>query len=92
MIQKVNVADLGSVSAAFEQAVAAAGTIQTLVNNAGINGPIHPTWEYLVDQWQRVIEINLIGVFNCCRAVIPHLRANGYGRIVVGADRKLSQL
>ena len=82
LLQKVNVADLGSVAAAFEETVAAAGTIQTLVNNAGINGPIHPTWEYPVDQWQRVIEINLIGVFNCCRTVIPHLRANGYGRIV----------
>jgi 3-oxoacyl-[acyl-carrier protein] reductase len=70
------------VAAAFEEAVSAAGAIQILVNNAGINGPIHPTWEYPTDEWQRVIDVNLHGVFNCCRTVIPHLRANGYGRIV----------
>ena len=62
--------------------MSAAGRIDILVNNAGINGPIAPTWEYPVDQWQRVIDIDLTGVFNCCRAAIPHIRANGYGRIV----------
>lgn len=82
LIQKVNVADLDSVSSAFKDAVAAAGTIQTLVNNAGINGPIQPTWDYPVEQWKRVIDVNLFGVFNCCRIAIPHLRANGYGRIL----------
>lgn len=82
LLQKVNVADLESVAAAFEQAVEVAGAIQILVNNAGINGPIHPTWDYPVDQWKRVIDVNLHGVFHCCSIVIPHLRANGYGRIV----------
>lgn len=82
LLQQVNVADLASVTAAFEQAVAVAGNIQTLVNNAGINGPIHTSWEYPVEQWKRVVDVNLFGVFNCCSTVIPHLRANGYGRIV----------
>jgi 3-oxoacyl-[acyl-carrier protein] reductase len=82
LMQKVNVADLNSVTKAFGEALAAAGRIDILVNNAGINGPIMPTWEYPVDQWQRVIDIDLTGVFNCCRTVIPHLRENGYGRIV----------
>ena len=81
-MQQVNVADLGSVAKAFDGALSAAGRIDILVNNAGINGPIAPTWEYPVDQWQRVLDIDLTGVFNCCRTVIPHLRANGYGRIV----------
>jgi NAD(P)-dependent dehydrogenase (short-subunit alcohol dehydrogenase family) len=80
--QKVNVADLASVTSAFDDALAVAGRIEILVNNAGINGPIAPTWDYPVDQWQRVLDINLTGVFNCCRAVIPHMRENAYGRIV----------
>ena len=82
LMQQVDVADLGSVAKAFDDALSAAGRIDILVNNAGINGPIAPTWEYPVDQWQRVLDIDLTGVFNCCRTVIPHLRANGYGRIV----------
>ena len=80
--QKVNVADLISVTSAFDDALATAGRIEILVNNAGINGPIAPVWDYPADQWQRVLEINLTGVFNCCRAVIPHMRENAYGRIV----------
>jgi NAD(P)-dependent dehydrogenase (short-subunit alcohol dehydrogenase family) len=80
--QKVNVADLASVTPAFDDALATAGRIEILVNNAGINGPIAPAWDYPADQWQRVLEIDLTGVFNCCRAVIPHMRENAYGRIV----------
>lgn len=82
LIQRVDVADLASVTRAFEDAVAAAGRIDILVNNAGINGPIAPVSEYPVDQWQRVLDIDLNGVFYCCRAVIPHMTANQYGRIV----------
>jgi len=82
LMQRVDVADLASVTRAFGEAVAAAGGIDILVNNAGINGPIAPTWEYPVDQWQRVLDIDLTGVFHCCRLAIPHMSANGYGRIV----------
>ena len=82
LMQQVNVADLPSVAKAFNEALLAAGRIDILINNAGINGPIAPTWEYPVDQWQRVLDIDLTGVFNCCRTAIPHLIANGYGRIV----------
>ncbi|SAL27017.1 SDR family NAD(P)-dependent oxidoreductase [Caballeronia humi] len=80
--QKVNVADLASVTSAFDDALTTAGRIEILVNNAGLNGPIAPVWDYPADQWQRVLEIDLTGVFNCCRAVIPHMRENAYGRIV----------
>lgn len=82
LMQQVNVAELPSVAKAFNEAVSAAGRVDILINNAGINGPIAPTWEYPVDQWQRVLDIDLTGVFNCCRTAIPHLIANGYGRIV----------
>lgn len=82
LMQQVNVADLPSVAKAFDEALLAVGRVDILINNAGINGPIAPTWEYPVDQWQRVLDIDLTGVFNCCRTAIPHLIANGYGRIV----------
>jgi NAD(P)-dependent dehydrogenase (short-subunit alcohol dehydrogenase family) len=82
LLQQVDVADLGSVTQAFTEAAEAVGQIDILVNNAGINGPIAPSWEYPVVQWQRVLDIDLTGVFHCCRAVVPHMRTNRYGRIV----------
>jgi 3-oxoacyl-[acyl-carrier protein] reductase len=60
----------------------ALGTIDILVTSAGITGPNMPTWEYPVADWDRVIDINLKGVFYACRAVVPFMRAAGYGRIV----------
>jgi NAD(P)-dependent dehydrogenase (short-subunit alcohol dehydrogenase family) len=81
--QQVDVSNWESVGRAFQEAVeVAGGQIQILVNNAGINGPIAPTAEYPLDQWQRVIDIDLTGVFHCCRAAIPHMTHKGYGRIV----------
>lgn len=53
-----------------------------LVNNAGVNGPVLPSWDYPLADWDRVIGIDLNGVFYCCRAAIPHMRARGHGRIV----------
>lgn len=82
LMQRVDVADLESVRRAFDEAAAATPSIDILVNNAGINGPIAPTWEYPVDEWQRVLDIDLTGVFHCCRTVIPQMRKAGYGRIV----------
>jgi 2-dehydro-3-deoxy-L-rhamnonate dehydrogenase (NAD+) len=78
----VDVVDAGAVAEAFGRAVAAAGQIEILVNNAGINGPTLPSWEYPLDAWRRVIDVDLGGVFHGCRAAIPHMRARGYGRIV----------
>ena len=57
-------------------------SIDILVNNAGIAGPSFKTWEYPIDQWQNVVDIDLTGVFYCCRAVTPHMIKNNYGRIV----------
>ena len=58
------------------------GKIDILVNNAGIAGPTAPVVDYPIDQWERVIRIDLNGPFLCCRAVVPHMVKAGYGRIV----------
>jgi 3-oxoacyl-[acyl-carrier protein] reductase len=80
--QIVDVSDGPAVEKAFAQALATAGSIEILVNNAGINGPVVPAWEYPYADWQRVIAIDLNGTFHCCRAAVPHMRERGYGRIV----------
>ena len=79
---KVNVADVDSVRAATERAVKELGKIDVLVNNAGIAGPSMPVVDYPVEEWRRVIDIDLTGPFLCCRAVVPHMTKAGYGRIV----------
>jgi 2-dehydro-3-deoxy-L-rhamnonate dehydrogenase (NAD+) len=78
----VDVADPAAISTGVEESLKRLGGIDVLVNNAGISGPNTVTWEYPVEDWRRVLDINLTGVFLCCREVIPHMLANGYGRIV----------
>ncbi len=56
--------------------------IDILINNAGITGPTETLWNYEVDTWKKIIDINLIGTFNCCRAIVPNMIKNNYGRIV----------
>ncbi len=56
--------------------------IDILINNAGITGPTAPLWEYNVDEWNKIVKINLMGTFNCCRAIVPNMIKNNYGRIV----------
>ena len=56
--------------------------IDILINNAGITGPTATLWEYNIDMWKKVVEINLMGTFNCCRAIVPNMIKNNYGRIV----------
>lgn len=79
---RVDVADPESVVDAARDVVQQAGRIDILVNNAGISGENAPLWEYPTDEWRRVVEINLNGVFHCCKAVVPFMRDAGYGRIV----------
>jgi 2-dehydro-3-deoxy-L-rhamnonate dehydrogenase (NAD+) len=78
----VDVAEIAQVDAAAAATIAELGGIDILVANAGIAGPNHKTWEYPVDEWRRVIEIDLMSVFYCCRAVIPAMLQQRYGRIV----------
>ncbi len=56
--------------------------IDILINNAGITGPTAPLWEYDLEKWRKVVDINLMGTFNCCRAIVPNMIKNNYGRIV----------
>ena len=77
-----DVTRLDTVERAREETLRALGAIDILVNNAGIAGPNVPTWEYPPAAWAEVLAINLTGPFNCCRAVVPHMIARNYGRIV----------
>ncbi len=78
----VDVSDAEQVSAAADATAGVFGKLDVLIASAGITGPNTTLWEYPVREWQRVIDINLNGVFYCNRAVVPHLLRNGYGRIV----------
>ena len=78
----MDVTDANAVEAAAQRTIDAFGQIDILVNNAGIAGPSVRSWEYPFDEWQRVIDIDLNGVFFCCRSVVPHMLERGYGRIV----------
>lgn len=77
-----DVADSSSVQRAVDEVLRRTGQIDILVNNAGIAGPAAWLWEQTDADWQRNIAINLTGVFNFCRAVVPSMRSRGYGRIV----------
>ena len=79
---QVDVTSAESVEAAVQTTLAAFGKIDLLVNNAGIAGTNAKLWETSPEEWRRVVEINLNGPFLCCRAVVPHMLKNGYGRIV----------
>jgi 3-oxoacyl-[acyl-carrier protein] reductase len=78
----VDVASAESVDAATKSAVQQHGGIDILVANAGIAGPNYKSWEYPIDAWKQVIDINLTGVFLCCRAIVPYMLEQDYGRIV----------
>ena len=56
--------------------------IDILINNAGLTGPTGPLWEYDVDTWNKIVQVNLMGTFNCCRAIVPNMIKCNYGRIV----------
>ena len=56
--------------------------IDILINNAGITGPTSTLWEYDVEMWKKIVDINLMCTFNCCRAIVPNMIKNNYGRIV----------
>ncbi len=78
----VDVSSESAIADALEKTLAQFGGIDVLVNNAGVSGPNMPTWKYPVDDWRRVLDVNLTGVFLCCRAIAPQMIAGRYGRIV----------
>jgi 3-oxoacyl-[acyl-carrier protein] reductase len=78
----VDVSDPAEVERATAKALADLGGIDVLVNNAGVAGLNSPTVEYPLDEWERVLRVNLTSQFLCCRAVAPHMVKRRYGRIV----------
>ena len=78
----VDVSQHASVQAAVMATLLIAPRVDALVNSAGVTGPNVKLWDYPVDEWRQVMEVNLNGLFLCCREWAPHLRANNYGRIV----------
>ena len=80
--QVVDVTKWDSVNAAAENSFKSIGGADILVNSAGIAGPNFKTWEYPIEEWMKVVDIDLNGTFLCCRALVPFMRENKYGRIV----------
>jgi 3-oxoacyl-[acyl-carrier protein] reductase len=77
-----DVSDADAVVRAAQEAGALLGKVDVLVNSAGITGATVPVHEFPLESWRRVIDINLNGLFYCCREVVPFMLSNGYGRIV----------
>jgi 3-oxoacyl-[acyl-carrier protein] reductase len=78
----VDVTALADIERARDATVKAFGRIDILVNNAGISGPNAPVAEYPPEAWSQVMRVNLDGPFLCCRAIVPLMVAQNYGRIV----------
>lgn len=78
----VDISDAEQVEQATEATVDKFGGIDILVNNAGIAGPNMPIWEFPIDTWRKIVDIDLNGVFLCCRSVVPVMLKKKYGRIV----------
>ncbi len=80
--QRLDLADADAVQRAADATARALGGIHILIASAGITGPNTTTWEYPIADWRRVMDVNVNAVFYCCRAVVAHMQAAGYGRIV----------
>jgi 2-dehydro-3-deoxy-L-rhamnonate dehydrogenase (NAD+) len=79
---RTDVSDYASVERALKQTLSELGSVDILINCAGITGPTVPVAEFPVADWQKVMAVNLNGTFHTCRAVVPHMSAQDYGRIV----------
>ena len=79
---EVDVSNYKSVENAFAESLTHENKIDILINNAGIAGPNFKTWDYPLEEWQKVIDIDLSGVFYCCKTIVPHFMKHNYGRIV----------
>ena len=79
---EVDVSNYKSVESAFAESLRYENKIDILINNAGIAGPNFKTWDYPLEEWQKVIDIDLSGVFYCCKTIVPHFIKHNYGRIV----------
>jgi 3-oxoacyl-[acyl-carrier protein] reductase len=78
----VDVTNFQKIEEATKETLSLFGRIDILVNNAGIAGPSYTTWEYPIEEWQKIIDIDLSGVFYCCKSIVPVMKKNNYGRII----------
>ena len=79
---EADIADPASVEAGFRATLDAFGAVDILINNAALIGPNMPTWEYPLEDFDAVLRVGLLGTFNCCKAIVPHMMQRNYGRIV----------
>jgi NAD(P)-dependent dehydrogenase (short-subunit alcohol dehydrogenase family) len=84
--REVDVTDAASVEAASRAVQAKHGPVDILVTSAGIAGPNVPTWDYPLADWARIMRINVDGTFHCCRALVPGMIEQSYGRIITVAS------
>ena len=77
----VDVTSFEQVDQAVKQ-ITKSSNIDILINNAGITGSTTELWNYDIKEWNKVVEINLMGTFNCCKSIVPCMIKNNYGRIV----------
>ncbi len=82
----IDVTDAEAVQRAADALAARLGSLDILVTSAGIAGPNHKTWDYPLDDWAKIMRINVDGTLHCCRAVIPGMIARNYGRLVLVAS------
>ncbi|MEK9545055.1 MAG: SDR family NAD(P)-dependent oxidoreductase [Pelagibacteraceae bacterium] len=78
---KVDVSNYKNVETTVNE-ITLKNNIDILINNAGITGPTASLWDYDVEMWNKIVEINLMGTFNCCKTIVPNMIKNNYGRIV----------
>ena len=77
----VDVSDYKNVKETVDE-ITKSMNIDILINNAGITGSTSSLWNYDVDEWNKIVQINLMGTFNCCKCVVPNMIKNNYGRII----------
>ena len=78
----VDVTNFDIVKSSIKELEEQFGKIDIFVNNAGITGMNAKVWDYPIDEWKKVIELNLNSTFYCCKAIVPHMIKNNYGRII----------
>ena len=79
---KIDVTKYDEVETAFKKTLKLSKSVDILINNAGIAGPSYKSWDYPINDWQKVFDIDVTGVFYCCKVIVPHMIKNNYGRIV----------